>query len=219
MANAPTGRPATEDLPKSDSAARGVAVWMVIAGAFGAVFLGTLTAWLVRDQLHIGCGVGPPGSEGAGSWTCRDGIGYLWVAVTLGGMTVAVTIVGGFIAGRIRNERVARTALVVLAGTSLWWVLAWTWHGSSELVMSVPPGTQSIDYWIASVLPAAIVCGTGILAAIVGLVFRGAGARILLSAGAIAVLAGTVLQPGLAISTLPAAGLLAAAAVRVPRRR
>lgn len=191
---------------------------MVIASAFGAVFLSLLTVSLVREHLHIGCGSGFPGSEGEGSWMCWDGIGYLGVLITLGGMTVAVTIIGGFVAGLTRLGRVARTVLVVLAAASVGWVLIWTWYGSSALVWSVPPGVQSTDYWIASVLPAAVVCGAGILSAIVGLVFRGAGARIVLSVGAIAVLAGTVLQPGLAISTLPAAGLLAAAAVRAPRR-
>ena len=191
---------------------------MVIAGGFGAVFLGLHTVSLIREHLHIGCGSGFPGSEGEGSWTCWDGIGYLGVAITLGGMTVAVTFIGGFVAGLTRLGRVARTVLVVLAAASISWVLAWTWYGSSALVWSVPPGVRSTDYWIASVLPAAVVCGTGILAAIMGLAFSGAGARIVLSVGAIAVLAGSALQPGLAISTLPAAGLLAAAAVRAPRR-
>jgi hypothetical protein len=148
---------------------------------------------------------------------CADGIGYLWVAVTLGGMTMAVALVGGLIAGLVRRERVARTLLVLLAAASAGWVLGWTWYGSSELVPAVPPGTRSIDYWFASVFPAAIACVTGIVSALVGLLPRGVSPRIFLGVGAVAMLAGTVLQPGLAINTLPAAGLLAAAAVRAPR--
>lgn len=96
-------------------------------------------------------------------------------------------------------------------------MLAWTWYGSSELVSAVPPGTRSIDYWFASVFPAAIACVMGIVSALVGLLPRGVIARIFLGAGAVAVIAGIILQPGLAINTLPAAALLAAAAVRAPR--
>jgi len=201
----------------SDSAARGVAVWVILGGAMGATFLSPLTLWLVREQLHIGCGAGQPGTEGAGAWMCADGIGYLGVAVTLGGMTMAVTLAGGLIAGLVRHEWLARTLLVVLAAFSVGWVLGWTWHGSSELVSAVPPKVQSIDYWLASVFPAAIACAMGIASAFFGLLPRGASARIFLGVGAVAMIAGTVLQPGLAINTLPAAGLLAAAAVRAPR--
>jgi len=56
------------------------------------------------------------------------------------------------------------------------------------------------------------------MTAVIGLLPRGVSARIFLGAGAVAMIAGTVVQPGLAINTFPAAGLLAAAAVRAPRR-
>ena len=190
---------------------------MILGSAIGAVFLGAFTLWLVREQLHVGCGAGQPGTEGDGTWMCADGIGYLWVAVTLGVMMTAVTLIGALIAGLVRHERVARTLLVVLATASGGWVLGWTWYGSSELVSAVPPGTRSIDYWFASVLPAAITCGVGVVSALVGLLPRGVSARVLLGVGAIAMIAGTVLQPGLATSTIPAAGLLGAAAVRAPK--
>lgn len=219
MANVPVELSVGTVRSDSDSAARGVAVWIILGGAVGAVFLSPFTLWLVREQLHIGCGVGQPGTEGDGAWMCADGIGYLWVAVTLGGMAMAVTLVGGLIAGLVGHERVARTLLVVLAAASAGWVLGWTWHGSSDLVSAVPPGTRSIDYWFASVFPAAITCAMGIVSALVGLVPRGVSARVFLGAGAVAMIAGTVMQPGLAINTFPAAGLLAAAAVLAPRRQ
>ena len=217
MANVPADLSVGAVRSDPDSASRGVAVWIILGGAIGAVFLGAFTLWLVREQLHIGCGAGQPGTEGDGAWMCADGIGYLWVAVTLGGMTMAVTLVGGLVAGLVRRERVARTLLVLLAAASAGWVLGWTWYGSSELVSAVPPGTRSVDYWFASVFPAAIACVMAIVSALVGLLPRGVSARIFLGVGAVAMLAGTVLQPGLAINTLPAAGLLAAAAVRAPR--
>ena len=217
MANVPVDLSVGAVRSDSDSAARGVAVSIILAGAIGAVFLGAFTLLLVRGQLHIGCGAGQPGTEGDGAWMCADGIGYLWVGVTLGGMTMAVTLVGGLIAGLVRRERVARTLLVVFAAASAGWVLGWTWYGSSELVSAVPPGTRSIDYWFASVFPAAVACVMGIVSALVGLLPRGASARIFLGVGAVAMTVGTALQPGLAINTLPAAGLLAAAAVRAPR--
>lgn len=201
----------------SESAARGRAVWIILGGAVGAFCLAPFTLWLVREQLHIGCGAGQPGTEGDGAWMCADGIGYLWVALMLGGMTMTVTLVGALIAGLVRHERVARTLLVVLAAASAGWVLGWTWYGSSELVSAVPPETTSIDYWFVSVFPAAIACVISIGSALVALLLPGSSARIILGVGAVAMIAGTALQPGLAVNTLPAAGLLGAAAVRAPR--
>lgn len=194
------------------------AVSTIVGSGMAATALGSSTLSLVREQLHIHCGTGQPGSEGAGSWVCSDGIGYLWIAVVLGAMLACAVFAGSLVAGLVRPQRVACALLVGSAAAATAWVLAWTWHGSNELVWSVPPGVRSVDYWYAEVLPAAIVSGVAFLPALLGLTARGASARLLFSSGAAGLVVATILQPGLGMNTLAAAGLLAAAAVRTPSR-
>lgn len=62
------------------SASRVVAGWSVIAGGLLAFVLGGAAIGLVREQLHLNCSMGAPGSEGADTWTCSDGIGYIGIA-------------------------------------------------------------------------------------------------------------------------------------------
>lgn len=193
-------------------------MWIVLGSGIAAITMGMFTLLLVRDQLHVSCGIGQSGSEGAGTWTCADGIGYLWIAVILGAMLAFAVVAGSLVAGLVRRDRVACTLLVIVAAAATAWVLGWTWHASSELVWSVPPGIRSIDYWYAAVLPAAIVAGVAFLPALLGLTTRGALARLLFAIGATGLVVGTILQPGLAMNTLAAAGLLAAAAFRTPGR-
>lgn len=203
----------------AESAARGSAVWIVLGSAVAAVGMGFFALWLVREQLHVGCGFAQMQGDSQGTWMCADGIGYLWVAVTLGGATIMSTIAGGLIAGLVRHERLARTLLVVLAGATAGWVLSWTRYGSSELVSAVPSGAEGIDYWLAAVLPAAFASGAGVGVGLIALLLPANPARFLLWIAAAAMLGATALQPGLALNTLPAAGLIAASAVRATSAR
>ena len=193
---------------------RGAAVWTALGGGIASIACGGAAIWLVRDQLHISCGVGQPGSEGDGTWMCADGISYLWVAVVLGAMLAFGVLAGALTAGLVRPARAACLILVLLAAAMAVWILGWTWHASSELVWAVPPDTLSVDYWYAAVLPAAIASAAAFLPALVGIFTRGAAARVLFAAAAAGLLVATALQPGLSVNTLAAAGLLAAAAVR-----
>ncbi|MGO1855442.1 MAG: hypothetical protein ACTH0V_18750, partial [Microbacteriaceae bacterium] len=102
----------------------------VLASGLVAVVMGPSTVWLVRDQLHINCSMGQPGSEGADAWMCSDGIGYLGVAVVLGLMWFLAIVLGTLVAMLVRRDRAARLLLVLLAGASTVWILAWTWYGS-----------------------------------------------------------------------------------------
>lgn len=198
---------------------RGAAVWTVLAGGILSIACGGAAIGLVREQLHISCGVGQPGSEGDGTWSCADGIGYLGVAVVLGAMLAVGVLVGAMTAGLVRPARSACVILAFLAAAMTAWILGWTWHASNELVWAVPPGRRSVDYWYAAVSPAAIACALAFLLALLGAVTRGALARVLFATAAIGLLVATALQPGLSANTLAAAGLLAAAAVRAPSGR
>lgn len=195
---------------------RGLSTWAVLGGGVAAIAFGGAAISLVREQLHISCEVGQPGTEGYGTWMCADGIGYLWVAAALGAALFFAVLAGSLTAALVRPRRLACTILVALAAIATAWILGWTWYGSSELVWSVPRGTLSIDYWHAAVLPASIASAAGFLLALLGLLAGGTPARLLFVGATAGLVVATILQPGLAINTLPAAGLLAAAAVRAP---
>lgn len=219
MSNSAINREQDTERASAEAAARGAAVWIILGSTVAAIAMGAFALWLMREQLHVGCGFAQIQGDSQGTWMCADGIGYVWVAVTLGGATIVSTLAGGLIAGLVRHERSARALLVALAGATAGWVLRWTWYGSSELVSTVPSGTQSIDYWFASVLPAAIASGVGIAAAVIAVFVPANAARFLLWVGAAVMIAATVLQPGLAINTLPAAGLIGASAIRAASAR
>lgn len=208
------GETATDTARGADDAGRGLAVLMVLAGALLALPCGSAAISLVREQLHISCGMGPPGSEGAETWTCSDGIGYLGVAFTLGGMWFLALLLGSLFAGVIHRGRAARIALVLLAVVATGWVLGWTWYGSSLLVDDAYSPLTGPEYWTAAIGPAALASAVALGAALVSLVFTGRAARIMCAGAAIGLVVATVLQPGLGVLTLPAAGLLAAASVR-----
>lgn len=193
---------------------RSHAVWIVIGSGLVAAVLGVQAVVLVRTQLHIHCGMGSPGSEGADTWTCSDGVGYLGVAVVLGAMWFIAVLVGALIAGRVRRDQAARVCLVVLAGASAAWILGWTWYGSSALVDDYYAPMRGLAYWAQEVGPAAIVSTFGMAFAFVGPLLRGRPAQIINWSAALALLIATVMQPGLSINMIPAAGLLAASALR-----
>ena len=208
------GDVATRPVPaRRDASSRGLAVLLVLGSGLLALPFAPAAISLVREQLHIRCGMGPPGSEGADTWTCSDGIGYLGAAVTLGGMWLIAVLVGSLIAGLVRRDLVARIALVLLALMATAWVLGWTWYGSNELVGDAYSPMTGPEYWVTSVGFAALASAAAFAAGLGSLLLAGRAARVACAAAAIGLAAATVLQPGLGINTVPAAGLLAAAAL------
>jgi hypothetical protein len=189
-------------------------VWVILGSGVLALILRSAAIWLIREQLHIRCSMGRPGSEGANTWTCIDGVGYLMPAVVLGTMWFLAIIVGSLTAGLVRHDRAARVVLVLVAAASAAWILGFTHYGASELVDDAFAPIAGEQYWQGAVGPAAIACGVSLTVTIVGLFLRGRLAVILTLAAAFGLVVATVLQPGLSINTVPAAGLLTAAAVR-----
>jgi uncharacterized membrane protein YdjX (TVP38/TMEM64 family) len=103
---------------------------------------------------------------------------------------------------------------VLLAAASAVWILSLTRYGSAELVDDLYAPMPGEQYWLHAVGLAAIACGVGLTVAIAALFLPGRLAVILLAGAAFGLILATLLQPGLSINTLPAAGLLAAAALR-----
>lgn len=79
--------------------------------------------------------------------------------------------------------------------------------------------TSRCGWFLAGVLPAFVVACLGIGLAVFALALPSSTAHFLLWIAAAVMLVATVLQPGLALNTLPAAGLLSAGATRAAASR
>ncbi|MDZ8173005.1 hypothetical protein [Microbacterium xanthum] len=207
---------ASNQSPRAVDAARTVpgAVFAVLVSGALALVLAWTAMSLLRLQLHVGCSMGKPGSEGAYTWICSDGIGYLGFAIVFGAIWMFAVPLGALAAALIRHERSARVALVALATTTAAAILASTNHWASRLVDDLYSPMTGEQYWQQAVGPAALVCSVSLAVATIGLVFRGRIAVVLTLAAAAGVVGSVVLQPGLSINLLPVVGLLAAAAMR-----
>lgn len=186
----------------------------VIGSGLVAFVVGLAAMTLVRDGLHIRCSMGRPGTEGADTWTCTDGIGYLGVAAVLGMMWLLAVVAGALVALLMRHDRAARLVLTLLAVASVAWVLGWLWFGSTELVRDEYAPMTGEEYWIHEVAPAAIASALGLAAGLVALVLPGRASLVLGAIATLGLIIATVLQPGLSVNTVPAVGLLAAAVLR-----
>lgn len=193
---------------------RPLAAATVALGGLLAVLLGPGLVTLLRDRLHYQCASDSPDPERAG-WMCVDGIGYL--AAGFPPLVVAALVVlAGLLlvlAARVRIQ----IPLAVLALLSVGVGLAGSWHAVATEQRPVPVGVVRTDFWIEAVLPSAIVAVSALVLMVVGLVVRGRAGVILTSAAAGGILLATVLQPGLALSTMPALGLVVASAVSAPQ--
>ena len=207
--------------PRSDHRRTGRRSWQRVVAALSvlvsgviAFFLATSALDLVREQLHHNCGMQPPGSEGAGTWICSDGIGYLGIAGILGMGWLAVVLSGALIALLVRPSRQARPALVILAALSAAWVLGLTWYGSATQVQDQYAPMTGTEYWLEAVGPAALVSVLGIATGLLSLLRVGPLSWVLGILATVLLIVATVLQPGLSLNLIPPVGLLTAATVR-----
>jgi hypothetical protein len=181
-----------------------IVVW-VIAGAVLSVLTAPLAVGLARDRLHVRCEADPLGGD---SFICADGIGYLESLAVL----LCAAVVPAFLSGLlifVNPSRTTRTRLlVVVAIAGIAWAFLATWflvHRSHGLA-------DTAAYWSAALLPAALILAAASATAL-GSVFGSGRIRVIgLRTAAVLVLAATLVQPGLAVCTLTAAGILAAAA-------
>lgn len=94
----------------------------VLFGGVLAVFFGFWALALVRETLHFNCSWGIGGEWGPyGTWVCADGIGYLGVAVVLGGMS-ALLVVTGLLVSVARPSRGRAVVFLMLAAISIAWI-------------------------------------------------------------------------------------------------
>jgi hypothetical protein len=183
-------------------------------GGLAGILLGPVALITIRDQLRIGCNTYPSG-EGAGTWTCNDGIGYLWFAVVLGGGALMTVLLGSLVGGLARSPRAARRLLVAIAVVSMIgasWVL---WSSSRSLVGGLTAG-HGPQLWMTAALPATLIAMAGLGIGVVGAAIPASRGTVVLRVGAALLVAATLVQPGLGITFIPAAALLMSAAARIP---
>ncbi|MBW9110024.1 hypothetical protein JNB63_04380 [Microbacterium trichothecenolyticum] len=178
-----------------------------MAFVFGPWALG-----LVRETLHFNCSWGIGGEWGPeGSWLCADGIGYLGVAVGLGGMS-ALLLVVGLLVSVGRPSRGRAVAFVVLAAVSIGWIGCWTYYAATFYSTPRPAGETGWGLWVAAVLPSIILCTIGLIVGAVGALTLRRWSAVALWCGIGLAIVGTALQPGIGVATFVSSGMLAAAA-------
>jgi hypothetical protein len=181
----------------------------ILAGLVLGLVCAGAVADLARDRLRIGCWQELPGGEGGGSWHCGDSIGTPGTIIAIGGMSFVVAVFAVILGRVFRRSRISRAILALLAIGNAAWVVGGSWYATH-----LDP--VRVGLWTSIVLPAAIACAVAGVLALAAAVASGIPARVLALASVAVFVAATIIQPGLAVSTLPCAGVMGAAALRTP---
>lgn len=191
-----------------------------IAVGLGAVLsfvISPAALHLLRETLHFNCSWGIGGEWGPeGTWVCADGIGYLGIVVVLGGAT-GLLLVAGLLLGIARPSLTRSLTFVALAGISLPWTGWWTVYGATFYTGPRPADETGLGLWASTICAGLSLCVLGLLGGAVGVLTKQRWSPAALWGGAGLMVVGTLLQPGLGVTTLVGAGLLAAAGVARPR--
>lgn len=191
----------------------------VLLGGVVTLFFGSSALGLVREALHFNCSWGIGGEWGPnGTWVCADGIGYLGVAVVLGGMSALLVVVGLLVAIS-RPSRGRSIVFLVLAAISIGWICWWTFYAATYYSGPRPVAETGWGLWAVIVLPSVILCTIGLLVGAVGALTLRRWSPVALWCGVGLMIAGTTLQLGIGIATFVSAGMLAAAGVGRARAR
>lgn len=183
----------------------------VVSGGLLAFLCAGALLGLFRETLHYNCSWGVGGEWGPnGTWACGDGIGYLVVAVGLGGMSGQLLLIG-LLTAIARPSPRRKVTFLTLATISLGWIAWWTFYAATTYTGPRPDGETGSDLWVVAVLPALSLCSIGLLLGIVGCVTQHRCSAVALYSGIGLILIGTALQPGIGVATLVSAGMLAAA--------
>lgn len=186
----------------------------VVLGGLAAIVSSGGTLSLFRDTLHYNCswGVGGEWGEG-GTWLCADGIGYIVVAVGLGGMSALLLLVGLFVSTG-RPSLLRAVTLVVFASVLLAWIGWWSFFSATAYTGPRPPGETGLGLWVETLGPSLGLCGLGLLIGVAGVAVGRRWALVGVSIGAFLMIFGTALDFGMGVSTLAAAGLLVAGGIQ-----
>ncbi|QEV99705.1 hypothetical protein F6J84_06065 [Microbacterium caowuchunii] len=191
----------------------------IVTGGLLALAFGGGVLDLVREVLHYNCSWGIGGEWGPdGTWLCADGIGYVGVAVVLGGMS-ALLVVAGLLVAIAAPSRGRSVVFLVLAATPIGWIGWWTYYAATFYSGPRPAGETGWGLWAATVLPSIILSTVSLIIGAVGAFTMRRWSFVALWCGVGMVVVATVLQPGIGIATFVSAGMLAAAEVGRARVR
>lgn len=190
---------------------RGYAVAAVVLGGLFAFLSSGAALYLFRDTLHFNCSYLFTGE--AGEWVCADGIGYMVVAVGLGGMSAMLLLVGLFVAIG-KPSRLSAATLMLFASVSLAWISWWSFYPAAIYTGSRPPGETGLGLWMEAVFPSLVVSVLGLLIGVIGVAVGRRWSLVGVTVGACLIVLGAAFQFGIGVSTLVAAGLVAAAGVQ-----
>lgn len=169
---------------------------------------------MLREQLHYGCSYGTMG-EAAGAWMCADGIGYIFPGITLLFGAFLSLLTGLLVVLGAARESITRRTLTMLAFAPLLWALGWLSSVTLPRTDPLPHGETWLNIWLINLGISALLAVIGMTLAAFTPTNPGRPNRLLWIAGAVFLLAATFVQPGLALATVTA-GLLLAAARLVP---
>ncbi len=124
-------------------------------------------------------------------------------------------LLAGFLVAFARPSLTRSIVHLLLAVISLMWVGWWTLYAATAYTGPRPAGETGSQLWGSVVLPGLMVCALGLVVGSLGVVLAGRSSRPLVLVGVALILAGSILQTGIAVATLVSAGLLAAAGAGV----
>jgi hypothetical protein len=182
----------------------------VVGGVFALLFAsGSLG--LVRETLHFNCSWGVGGEWGPdGTWLCADGVGYLGVAVVLGGMS-GLLLLAGLLVALARPSAGRSIVYLVLAAISLTWIGMWTFYAAIAYSGPRPDGETGTGLWTATVLPGLTTCAFAIVVGAVGALTFRRWSPVVLWVGVGSMLVGTALAPGIGVATIVSGAMLVTA--------
>jgi len=202
-------------------------VLILLGGMVLAVALAPILILPVREQLHVNCHYGTMG-EGAGSWMCADGIGYLMpgAGILVGSiLALLLALLVVLLSARVAPRDAATTARILAPAPVLWVGLV---TGSTALRSDpLPPQSSWPALWWETIGIAVMISAAGAvllaLATTSGAASRsgagrgsGLGGRRALpvvgaAIGAVLLVAGGLLQPGLMHAAAASGALIAVA--------
>lgn len=183
-------------------------------GGFLSLAASPLTVSLLREGIHYACNYGTTG-EAAGAWMCADGIGYLLPGIAL----LATALLPALIGALIVFAAGARTIVIALGVLSFIPVSAVALMTAALTITRddpLPVDQTWPGVWAVTVGPSAAlaVLGTALLAG----ARHGThpASRMLMIVGGVLMLAGVIVQPGLAFAIAASAAAIMASITAGP---
>jgi hypothetical protein len=190
----------------------GVGIAASLVGGLVGLMLAGATVGFLREGLRYGCDYILEG-EGAGSWLCQDGIGYLGAGIPLVGIALLTAAAGATVSAARGPVRARVALLLAIAAVPPVGFGASTFYAVTVLGRTLPPGQHPLDAWWTLVVPCVVATLLAVAAVGAGIVVGRRRPRV----GAIVVAAGFglfvvagVLQPGALVLIAPAAGVAVA---------